>query len=52
MVSFTPLPLYSQVKSPQYLFDRKLGVPYSWSGNYGKEINLALPGIEPGSSNP
>jgi hypothetical protein len=26
VVSFTPWPLYSQGKSPWYLFDRRLGV--------------------------
>jgi hypothetical protein len=37
VVSFTPLPLYPQGKSPQYLLDRRLGGPQSRSGWRGEE---------------
>jgi len=40
-------------KSPQYPFDKRLGVPQSQSEHGGKEKNSQpLPGIEPWSSNP
>jgi hypothetical protein len=37
VVSFTPWPLYSQVKSPWYPLDRRLGGPQSRSGRGGEE---------------
>jgi hypothetical protein len=37
VVSFTPLPLYSQGKSPQYPFDRRLAGPQSRPGLSGEE---------------
>jgi hypothetical protein len=52
MVSFTPRPLYPGGNRPWYLLDRRLGGPQSRSRPCGEEKNLALPGIEPGSSIP
>jgi hypothetical protein len=47
-VSFTPWPLYYQVKSPWYPLDRRLGGPQSWSRRGGEEKNSQpLPGLEP-----
>jgi hypothetical protein len=37
---------------PGYFTPRWLGEPQSLSGLCGEEKNLALPGIEPGPSNP
>jgi hypothetical protein len=39
VVSFTPLPLYPQGKSPWYPLDRRLGGPQSRSGRGGLEKN-------------
>jgi hypothetical protein len=50
VISFTPLLLYFEGESSQYPLDRRLGGPWSWSGQYGEEKNLALLGIEPRSS--
>jgi hypothetical protein len=48
VVSFTPLPLYLEGKSPWYPFDRRLGGPQSRSGRGGEKKNSQpLPGIEP-----
>jgi hypothetical protein len=52
MVSFTPLPLYLRGKSSRYSIDRRLDGPQSRSGRCGEEKNLALPGIETGTSSP
>jgi hypothetical protein len=47
-VSFTPLPLYPQEKSPWYPLDWRLGVPQSRSRRDGEEKNSqSLPGVEP-----
>jgi hypothetical protein len=47
VVSFTPLPLYPQGKSPWYPLDRRLGGPQSRSGRWGEEKNSQpQPGIE------
>jgi hypothetical protein len=42
MVSFTPLPVYPQEKSPRYPLDRRLGGPQSLSG-YGDEEKNSQP---------
>jgi hypothetical protein len=48
VVSFTPQPLYPQVKSSWYTLDRRLGGPQSRSGRGGEEKNSQPPpGIEP-----
>jgi hypothetical protein len=48
VVSFTPLPLYPQGKSPWYPLDRRLSGPESRSGRGGEEKNSQPPpGIEP-----
>jgi hypothetical protein len=48
VVSFTPLPLFAQCKSPWYPLDRGLGGPQSQSGRGGeKENSQPPPGIEP-----
>jgi hypothetical protein len=48
VVSFTPRPLYPQVKSPWYPSDRRLGGPRSRSGRGSEEKNSQLPpGTEP-----
>jgi hypothetical protein len=48
VVSFTPLPLYPQGKSPWYPLDRRLGGPQSHSGGGGEEKNSQPPPeIEP-----
>jgi hypothetical protein len=48
VVSFTPLPLYSEGKSHLYPVDRGLGGPQSRSGRGGEEKNYQPPpGIEP-----
>jgi hypothetical protein len=48
MVSFTPRPLYPQVKSPCFLLDRGLDGPQSRSGRGGEEKNSQpLLGLEP-----
>jgi hypothetical protein len=56
VVSFTLRPLYSLVKIPRYVFDRRLGGPQSRSGRDGEEKNSQSPqGIElpePRSSSP
>jgi hypothetical protein len=52
VVSFSPLPLYPQGKSPRYPLDRKLGGPQSRSGRYGEENKLPLLGIETCLSSP
>jgi hypothetical protein len=44
MVSFTPLPLYPQKKSPRYPLDRSLGGPQSRFGRYGGKKDLAPAG--------
>jgi hypothetical protein len=53
-VSFTPLPLYPQGKSPWYSLDRRLGGPQSRSGPGDEEKNSQPPAenriIEPRSS--
>jgi hypothetical protein len=41
MVSFTPQPLYSCGKSPQYPFDRRMAGLQNQSGHYEEEKNLA-----------
>jgi hypothetical protein len=47
MVSFTSRPLHPQGTNPQYLLDRRLGGPQSWSGRGGGEKNSQpLPGLE------
>jgi hypothetical protein len=51
-VSFTPRPIYPRVKRPHDPFDERLGALQSRSGYWGEQENLALPGIEPGSSSP
>jgi hypothetical protein len=50
VVSFTLLPLYPRGKSARHPYYTKLGGPQNRSRNCGEEKNLALPGIEPGSS--
>jgi hypothetical protein len=47
VVSFTPLPLYPQGKSPWYQFDRRLGGPQSRSGVGEEKNSQPLPGLEP-----
>jgi hypothetical protein len=48
VISFTPLPLYPQGKSPWYPLDRRIGGPQSLPGGGGEEKNSqALLGIEP-----
>jgi hypothetical protein len=48
VVSFTPLPLYPQGKSPWYPLDRRLGEPQKLSGRGGIEKNSQLlSGLEP-----
>jgi hypothetical protein len=48
VVSFTPQPLYSQGKGPQYALDRRVGGLQIQSGPCGEEKNLLfLPRIEP-----
>jgi hypothetical protein len=48
VVSFTPLPLYPQGKSPWCPLDRRLGGPQSRSGHGREEKNSQpLPGLEP-----
>jgi hypothetical protein len=48
VVSFTPLPLYLQGKSPWYPLNRRLGEPQSRSGRGGEEKNSRpLQGLEP-----
>jgi hypothetical protein len=42
MVSFTPLPLYSQGKSPRYPSGRRLDRLQSWSGHDDEEKNSQL----------
>jgi len=45
-------PLYPQGKSAQYLFERRLGGPQTWSGCGGEEKNSQLPpGIGPQNPN-
>jgi hypothetical protein len=39
-------------RSPWYALDKRLGGPHSRSGRCGEDINLPLPGIEPGPSSP
>jgi hypothetical protein len=46
LVSFTPLPLYPQGKSPRYPLNRSLDGPQSRSGRCGEEKILTLPGLE------
>jgi hypothetical protein len=41
VVSFTPRPLYSGGKSPQYQLDRRLGGPHCRSGH--GEVNILAP---------
>jgi hypothetical protein len=41
VVSFTPLPLYSQERAPQYTLARRLDGPQSLSGRSGVEKNLS-----------
>jgi hypothetical protein len=50
VVSFTPLPLYSQRNFLRYPLDRRLGGPQSRSGRFGDEKNLSMQGIETGPS--
>jgi hypothetical protein len=52
VVSFRPLRLYHRGKRSRYPLDSRLAGPQSRSESCGEEKNLALPGIEPGSSNP
>jgi hypothetical protein len=55
VVSFTPLPLYSQGKSPRYPLDRRLSEPQSRSGRFGEEKILDPTGTRtpnPQSSSP
>jgi hypothetical protein len=48
VVSFTPRPLYLQVKNPWYPLDRRLGGPQSRSGRGSEEkCSQPMPGIEP-----
>jgi hypothetical protein len=42
VASFTPLPIYTRGKSPQYPFDRRLGGPQSRSGQYGENRTQAV----------
>jgi hypothetical protein len=42
VVSFTPRPLYPQVKSPCHTLYRRLGGPQSWSGRGSEEKNSQL----------
>jgi hypothetical protein len=52
VVSFTPLQLYLQGKSPRYTLDRRLSGPQSRSGDGVEEKNSQpTPGFEPRSSN-
>jgi len=45
---WSPRPIYSQVKSPRYPLDRRLGGPKNRSGRGGEEKNSqSLPGFEP-----
>jgi hypothetical protein len=41
VVSFLPLPLYSQGNSHQYPLYRRLGGPHNQSGHYEEEKNLS-----------
>jgi len=43
VVSFTPLPLYPQGKSPWYPLNRRLGEPQNRSGRGGEEKNSQPP---------
>jgi hypothetical protein len=53
MISFTPLPLYPQGKSPRYPLHDGLAGRQSQSGRCGVEKDcLSLPGIEPRPSIP
>jgi hypothetical protein len=53
VVSFTPLSLYLQGKSPWYPLDRRLGGPQSRSGRGSEEKNSQpLPGLEPSNIQP
>jgi hypothetical protein len=45
VVSFTPLPLYSQGEDPWYPLDRRLGGPQSRSGHGGEEKNSHTPPV-------
>jgi hypothetical protein len=45
---FTYRPLYLRGKSPQYIFDRRLGVPQSRSGRGGEEKNICPAGNKSG----
>jgi hypothetical protein len=44
VISVTPLPLYPQVKSPQYQLEWRLSGPQSQSGQRGEEKILNLTG--------
>jgi hypothetical protein len=46
VVSFTPLPLYPEGKSPWYLFDRKVGGLQSRSGRGDERNSQPFPGLE------
>ena len=46
VLSFMPWLFYSQRKSLQYLLHWRLSGPQSWSGRFGEEEDLALPGFE------
>jgi hypothetical protein len=47
VVSFPPMVAYPWVKSPSYLFDRRLGGPRHRSDLFGEEKVFPFPGIEP-----
>jgi hypothetical protein len=47
MVSFTPLLLYPQRKSPPYTLHRSLGRPQCRTGRCGEKNLLTLPAVEP-----
>jgi hypothetical protein len=42
VVTFTPLPFYPKERTPWYPFDRRLGGPQSWSGQY-EEVTILDP---------
>jgi hypothetical protein len=50
VVSFTPLPLYPQGRSPWYTLDSRVSGPQSRSGHGVEENSQPPPGIEPRSS--